>query len=95
MIRRAIVYRPEFQTKYGKSAAEYIPGDWLIYKAIAIVCVIDCLMVLEYLLRAFTGSNALYLYNSYEYFMQGFGVWVMWVLLKEAKDQFERDSISA
>lgn len=95
MIRSAIVYRPHFQVKHGKPNADYIRGDWLIHKAIAVVCVIDCLMVIEYLIRAFTDSDALYLYNSYEYFVQGFGVWVMWVLLREAKEQFEKDSISA
>lgn len=95
MIRSAIVYRPHFQSKHGKPDADYIPGDWLIHKAIAVVCIIDCLMVIEYLIRAFTDSDTLYLYHSYEYFMQGFGVWVMWVLLREAKQQFEKSSIFA
>ena len=95
MIRNAIVYRPYFQIKHGKPGADYIQGDRLIYKAIAVVCIIDCLMVVEYLIRAFTDLNTLYLYNSYEYFMQGFSVWVMWVLLREAKQQFERNSLYA
>ncbi|WJG08069.1 hypothetical protein [Aliiglaciecola sp. LCG003] len=90
LVRGAIVLRPHY-----RKGTNYIQGDWLVYNTKGVVCLIECAMVTEYLIRTTINQNAMYLYTSYEYIMQALGVWVMYIVLREAIHEMKARSMMA
>jgi hypothetical protein len=91
IVRQLLMYRPHGLNYYLNSGASILRLDWFVYKTIWVSCVVECAMIIEFLIRHLTGIKAMYLYNSYEYIMHGLAVWILWLVVREAiKIQYKK-----
>jgi hypothetical protein len=73
----------------------YFPGkgestnlDWAIYKLCAVAAVIQCLALVEYLIRHLLGFNqVLIVYQSYVFLVHSIAIFVIWVTFNESYKQ--------
>lgn len=84
IVRQLLMYRPHGLNYYLNSGASILRLDWFVYKTIWVACVVECAMIIEFLVRHLLKIKALYIYNSYEYIMHSLAVWVLWLVVREA-----------
>jgi hypothetical protein len=80
LCRFAFVYRPHYLRIRRKLNANVTPLDNHLYKLHTWVLYLQCLMILEYLIRHLTAFKPLYVYSAYEYIMQAMGVFVFYMI---------------
>lgn len=78
--RFAFVYRPHFINKKLNLKAHITSLDNSMVKIHSLAVYVQCILLLEYLVRHITPASPLYAYNAYEYVMHALGVWVFYLI---------------
>jgi hypothetical protein len=84
LVRFLLLYRPHGLNYFLNSGASILRLDWFVYQTKALVCLVECAMISEYLLRHTSSIKPMLMYDYYQYIMQGLGVWIIWLVLREA-----------
>ncbi|MGO4893988.1 hypothetical protein [Flavobacterium sp. W21_SRS_FM6] len=62
--------------------------DWIIYRLMGTTIIIQCAVLIEYLMRHLLGySNVLIIYYSYPYLMHAIGMFAIWATFNESYKQ--------
>jgi hypothetical protein len=96
LIRQLIIYRPHNGYFFTGIEMKKLSIEWFIIKIKSVSISIECLMVIEYLIRHLTpNARPMLLYISYDYFMQFIGSWLIWLVLSEAYKLYKLNTINA
>ncbi|MFT4939297.1 MAG: hypothetical protein ACI88A_002337 [Paraglaciecola sp.] len=94
LVRFLLLYRPHGLNYFLNSGAAILRLDWFVYQTKAVVCLIECAMISEYLLRHTFSVQPMLMYNYYQYIMQGLSVWIIWLVLREAIKIYRKNIIN-
>ena len=94
LVRFLLLYRPHGLNYFLNSGASILRLDWFVYQTKAIICLIECAMIAEYILRHTFSVKPMLMYDYYQYIMQGLGVWIIWLVLREAVKIYRKTTIN-
>ena len=94
LVRFLLLYRPHGLNYFLNSGASILRLDWFVYQTKAAMCLIECAMISEYLLRHTFSVKPMLMYNYYQYIMQGLSVWIIWLVLREAIKIYQKNIIN-
>jgi hypothetical protein len=94
LVRFLLLYRPHGLNYFLNSGASILRLDWFVYQTKAGMCLIECAMISEYLLRHTFSVKPMLMYNYYQYIMQGLSVWIIWLVLREAIKIYRKNVIN-
>lgn len=94
-IRHVLLNRTAYYREYLLVKGTPTVLDYAIEKVSLWFVVIDSIMIIEYLTRHVLKFDLLIMYNTFEYFVQAIGVYVIWLIIREYQYLLEGKIIKA
>jgi hypothetical protein len=93
--RFLLFFRPAFTEFFTKTPTEHTPLDFKLYQVYGFPIVLECLNIIEYIIRNTTAYKPMFIYSTYPYIMQIIATFVLWLVIENSKKEWLKNTLKA